>query len=196
LEECLYDAVEPRLRPAAEVVGSLLDTVADALRTHGEWDEVAGLLAAALARGSSASRQRMLAHARGDLTEVTRTVVDDLACAATPRSATGDQPRHGPSQRLDEARVQHRVVEQQADVGDPELQGRVAGRRAHVPSRGSWRRNGELAVRANSTGSRGRQWPDTAARRPGSAMPTCTWSRPLEPGTTGGVVPRHREQPA
>jgi hypothetical protein len=60
------------LRSAAEVVGALLDTVADDLHTHGEWDEVAGLLAASPARGSSAGRQRILAHAHGDLAKVTR----------------------------------------------------------------------------------------------------------------------------
>jgi hypothetical protein len=74
----------------------LLDTVSDHLRTHGEWDEVAGLLAAALARGSSASRQRMLAHARGDLTEVTRTLVDETTRHAQPPL---DRRSAGPNRR-------------------------------------------------------------------------------------------------
>jgi YbdK family carboxylate-amine ligase len=97
LEECLYDPVERRLRPAAEVVGSLLDTVADVLRAYGEEDEVAGLLAAALARGSSASRQRMLAHARGDLTEVTRTLVDETTWHARPPLDRRPAPETAPS---------------------------------------------------------------------------------------------------
>ena len=75
LEDTLFDPVQRRLRPAANVVGSLLDTVADDLRTHGEWDEVAELFAAALARGSSAARQRRHAHVCGDLREVTRVLV-------------------------------------------------------------------------------------------------------------------------
>jgi YbdK family carboxylate-amine ligase len=77
LDECLYHPVARRLCPAAEVVHALLDTVADDLRAHGEWHEIAALLDAALTRGSSAGRQRALAHARGDLVELTRVLVDE-----------------------------------------------------------------------------------------------------------------------
>jgi gamma-glutamyl:cysteine ligase YbdK (ATP-grasp superfamily) len=77
LDECLYHPIARRLRPAAEVVHALLDTVADDLRAHGDWHEITGLLAAALARGSSAGRQRALAHARGDLIELTRALVGE-----------------------------------------------------------------------------------------------------------------------
>jgi YbdK family carboxylate-amine ligase len=84
LEECLYDPIEHRLRPAAEVIGLLLRVVADDLRAHGEWDEIAGLMAASLARGSSANRQRLLAHASGDLTEVTRALVNETTRTVPP----------------------------------------------------------------------------------------------------------------
>jgi YbdK family carboxylate-amine ligase len=84
LEECLYDPIEQKLRPAGEVVGVLLDVVADDLRAHGEWDEITELLAAALVRGSSANRQRLLAHASGDLTQVTRALVEETTRTAPP----------------------------------------------------------------------------------------------------------------
>jgi carboxylate-amine ligase len=90
LEECLYDPFEHRLRPAADVVRLLLDTVADDLRAHGEWEEIAGLLAASLARGSSAARQRLLAHARGDLTEVARTLVEETNWHTDPPLRRGE----------------------------------------------------------------------------------------------------------
>jgi gamma-glutamyl:cysteine ligase YbdK (ATP-grasp superfamily) len=90
LEECLYDPFEHRLRPAADVVRLLLDTVADDLRAHGEWEEIAGLLAASLARGSSAARQRLLAHAGGDLTEVARTLVEETNWHTDPPLRRGE----------------------------------------------------------------------------------------------------------
>jgi carboxylate-amine ligase len=80
LEECLLDPVERRLRPAADVVRSLLDLVADDCRDNGEWDEINALVAGTLRRGSSASRQRAMALANGgDLTEVTRALVAETA---------------------------------------------------------------------------------------------------------------------
>jgi YbdK family carboxylate-amine ligase len=87
LEECLFDPVEQRLRPAAEVVYALLDVVAGDLREHGEYDEVAALLATSVARGSSAARQRVLANAEGDLSEVVRALVAETTWRPDARLA-------------------------------------------------------------------------------------------------------------
>jgi hypothetical protein len=81
---------EHRLRPAAEAGRLLLDTVAADLRAHGEWEEIAGLPAAALARGSSAARHRLLGHAHGALTEVARTLVEETTRYTDPPLRRGD----------------------------------------------------------------------------------------------------------
>jgi carboxylate-amine ligase len=78
LGDRLLHPVERRLRPAADVVAALLALVDEDLAAHGERDEVAALAAAALARGSSAERQRTLAHGSGgDLVAVARALVEE-----------------------------------------------------------------------------------------------------------------------
>lgn len=76
LEECLLDTREHRLRPAAEVVHGLLDRLRDDLEDLGDWDEVSGLTEQALARGSSAARQRAVG-AGGDLQAVAAALCEE-----------------------------------------------------------------------------------------------------------------------
>ncbi len=77
LEGELTDLRAVERRPAAEVVHRLLARLRDDLEASGEWDEVSALAGQALARGSSASEQRRTAaRSGGDLTEVTRVLVE------------------------------------------------------------------------------------------------------------------------
>ncbi|GIF06809.1 carboxylate-amine ligase [Actinoplanes siamensis] len=88
LDECLWHPLSGILRPAAEVVGALLDTVAADLREHCEYDELAALLATTLQRGTSASRQRMTMFTSGDLTEVARVVAEETTWHVAPAGRT------------------------------------------------------------------------------------------------------------
>jgi carboxylate-amine ligase len=63
------------LRPAAEVVRGLLVRLRDDLEDLGDWAEVSALAEQALARGSSAARQRAVAQSEGDLHRVTESLV-------------------------------------------------------------------------------------------------------------------------
>lgn len=74
------DAGEPR--PAAEVVRSMVDALRPWLEAAGDWDLVSDLAGAALARGSSAERQRRALARAGRMTDVV-----DLLLAET-RSGT------------------------------------------------------------------------------------------------------------
>jgi carboxylate-amine ligase len=67
--------------PAGRLIGQLLAGLRPALESAGDWELVAGLTRSALARGSSAARQRA-ARASGGL----RNVVDNLVVEtrATP----------------------------------------------------------------------------------------------------------------
>lgn len=76
LEECLLDTREHVLRPAAEVVDGLLLRLRDDLEELGDWDEVSGLAEQALARGTSAARQRAVA-ADGDLRAVAAALCEE-----------------------------------------------------------------------------------------------------------------------
>ncbi|MCW2726447.1 MAG: putative Carboxylate-amine ligase [Frankiales bacterium] len=78
LEDRLLDTREHRLRPAGEVVRNLLGRLRDDLEDLGDWDEVSALAEQALARGSSAARQRALAlEAEGDLSAVAAALVEE-----------------------------------------------------------------------------------------------------------------------
>jgi carboxylate-amine ligase len=78
LEDRLLDTREHRIRPAGEIVRGLLGRLRDDLEELGDWDEVSALAEQALARGSSAARQRSLALASdGDLTAVAAALVDE-----------------------------------------------------------------------------------------------------------------------
>ncbi|MBC7375635.1 MAG: glutamate--cysteine ligase [Frankiales bacterium] len=76
LEDRLMDLRAHERRPAAQVVRSLLARLRDDLEQAGEWDEVSVLAEQALARGTSAAQQRRNFRATGDLTDVTRVLVD------------------------------------------------------------------------------------------------------------------------
>ena len=80
LEECLFDMRLHALRPAGEVVHDLLARLRDDLEQLGDWDEVSALAEQALARGSSAARQREVAAKNGgDLSAVTAALVAETA---------------------------------------------------------------------------------------------------------------------
>jgi carboxylate-amine ligase len=80
LEECLFDIRAHALRPAGEVVRDLLARLRDDLEQLGDWDEVHALAEQALARGSSAARQREVAlKSGGELSAVTAALVAETA---------------------------------------------------------------------------------------------------------------------
>ena len=75
-EECLLDMRAHALRPAGEVVDDLLMRLRPDLEELGDWDEVSALTEQALARGTSAARQRAVALKNGgDLAAVTADLV-------------------------------------------------------------------------------------------------------------------------
>lgn len=77
LQETLVDVEAARSRPAAEVVGSLLDHVRPALEELGDWDEVSALVEQTLARGNGASRQRAALARTQSLGHVVRFLVEE-----------------------------------------------------------------------------------------------------------------------
>ena len=75
-EDRLLDVRAHALRPAGEVVRDLVARLRDDLEELGDWAEVTALADQALARGSSAARQREVALKNGaDLTAVTAALV-------------------------------------------------------------------------------------------------------------------------
>lgn len=80
----------PRPLPAPEAVRTLLGRLRPQLEELGDWDEVAELTEATLARGNSADRQRAAFVERGELDDVVRLVVEE-----THGSAAG-RPRRRP----------------------------------------------------------------------------------------------------
>ena len=76
LEGALMDLRAVARRPAADVVRALLARLREDLEEAGEWDEVHALAEQALGRGTSAAEQRRVHRRGGDLTEVTRLLVD------------------------------------------------------------------------------------------------------------------------
>jgi carboxylate-amine ligase len=70
----LIDLRTGRRTPAADLVRALLARVRDDLEATGDWDEVSALTEQALARGTSAARQRQVFAARG-ITGVTAELV-------------------------------------------------------------------------------------------------------------------------
>src|SRR3954454_24465716 len=75
--DLLDGAVHPRPRPAPEVVGHLVARLRPQLEELGDWDAVAELTDAVLARGNSADRQRAAFAERGRLEDVMRLVVEE-----------------------------------------------------------------------------------------------------------------------
>ncbi|RJL30009.1 YbdK family carboxylate-amine ligase [Bailinhaonella thermotolerans] len=78
LEDELVDPVEGVPRPPAEVVGGLVRGLRPYLEETGDWELVSALAAEALARGSSAARQRAAFTRSGRLSDVV-----DLVLAET-----------------------------------------------------------------------------------------------------------------
>jgi YbdK family carboxylate-amine ligase len=76
LEGELVDLRTGELVPAPVLVRRLLERLRDDLEAAREWDEVAGLAQQALARGTSAARQRAVMTRTGDLEEVVRVLVE------------------------------------------------------------------------------------------------------------------------
>ena len=70
-----------RLRPAAEVVGELLEHVRGGLEAHGDADEVGQLVAAIMARGNGARVQR---EAAGSGADVVARLLEETSPAVTP----------------------------------------------------------------------------------------------------------------
>ncbi|ABS04858.1 protein of unknown function DUF407 [Kineococcus radiotolerans SRS30216 = ATCC BAA-149] len=84
----LLDGTEhPRPVPAPEAVRALLTRLRPQLEELGDWEEVAELTEATLARGNSADRQRAAFVERGELDDVVRLVVEE-----TRGSAAGEAP--------------------------------------------------------------------------------------------------------
>jgi YbdK family carboxylate-amine ligase len=77
LEGELFDLRSRELRRPAQVVGELLARLREDLETAGEWEQVSALASAALARGTSAARQRRVLERTGDLHAVVRSVVEE-----------------------------------------------------------------------------------------------------------------------
>nr|WP_269205092.1 glutamate--cysteine ligase [Motilibacter aurantiacus] len=77
LQGSLFDPLRGELVPAPAAVGDLLAMLRDDLEDRGEWDEVQALAGQALARGTSAARQRAVLHRQGDPVAVARMLVDE-----------------------------------------------------------------------------------------------------------------------
>lgn len=77
----LVDPVRREAVPAAELLDRLLDHVRDALADRGEEATVRELAAAAVARGTSAERQRAALARRGELRDVVDQLVAETASA-------------------------------------------------------------------------------------------------------------------
>jgi carboxylate-amine ligase len=84
LDGTLVDLASCRARPAAEVVGALLDHLRPDLEDHGEWDEVRSLVDQTLARGNGATRQREAFARTGDLAAVVDLLVAETASGLQP----------------------------------------------------------------------------------------------------------------
>lgn len=79
LDGTLFEVRERQQRPAAEVVRALLGRLRDDLDDAGEWDEVHALAEQALARGTSAARQRAVQARTGDMDAVVTSLLEETA---------------------------------------------------------------------------------------------------------------------
>jgi len=84
LEGDLVDPATAAPVPARQLIRQLLNDLRPTLETTGDWDQVTGLTESALARGSSAARQRA-AYAQGGLEQVVDTLIEET------RTGTGGQ---------------------------------------------------------------------------------------------------------
>ena len=96
LEGDLVDPATAAPVPARQLIRQLVADLRPALETTGDWDQVASLTESALARVSSAARQRA-AYARGGLEQVVDTLMDET------RAGTDGQPGVMPAGAADYA---------------------------------------------------------------------------------------------
>ncbi|MFZ2173570.1 MAG: glutamate--cysteine ligase [Rhodococcus sp. (in: high G+C Gram-positive bacteria)] len=89
LEEDLIDVTVAAPRPAGEMVEGLVSSLRPQLEESGDWDTVTDLCALALARGSSAARQRRALGRRGRLTDVVDQLLAETAGRETQTAAAG-----------------------------------------------------------------------------------------------------------
>jgi carboxylate-amine ligase len=99
LEGDLVDPATAAPVPARQLIRQLLADLRPALETTGDWDQVTGLTEAALARGSSAARQRA-AYARGGLEQVVDTLMEETAEGFAQTLFGGDRPLAGARSEL------------------------------------------------------------------------------------------------
>ncbi|MFC6085539.1 glutamate--cysteine ligase [Sphaerisporangium aureirubrum] len=93
LEGTLVDPVEGTPMPAATVIERMLDGLRPQLDATGDWDLVTSLAKDALARGSSAARQRRLVERGGDLADVVDFLVAETRLDGWHPAFGGPVPR-------------------------------------------------------------------------------------------------------
>ncbi|MGA5758684.1 glutamate--cysteine ligase [Nonomuraea bangladeshensis] len=99
LEGELVDPVEGVPRPAAEVIGRLLDRARPHLVEAGDWDLVSALARQAPARGSSAARQRAAHARRGRLEDVVDLLLAETRSCDWSPTPPDPRPDHQPDAR-------------------------------------------------------------------------------------------------
>jgi glutamate---cysteine ligase / carboxylate-amine ligase len=93
LEGDLVDVTGPVSRPAAEVVGALVDSLRPQLEQTGDWDMVSEMSRQALTMGTSSARQRRALRRRGRLTDVVDELIVETASSgySTATAVSEDQ---------------------------------------------------------------------------------------------------------
>ena len=90
----LFDVVERRLKPAADVLSGLLEKLRPALQLEGAWDRVSRSVDEALHRGSGDQRQKMAFLRRGGMLDVVRdSTIRASSADATWSSRAGEDKR-------------------------------------------------------------------------------------------------------
>jgi carboxylate-amine ligase len=136
LEGELVDLAGPRSVPAAVLLRGIVTELRPELEAHGDYESVRELCEAALARGSSAARQRDVLRQRDRITDVVDAIVAETRGDVLSPRATGDSTLylHYESPSFDEAilpdtrpRATHaRVLEALNALGPAALRDRVA----------------------------------------------------------------------
>jgi carboxylate-amine ligase len=108
--QLLDSGPRPQPKPAAEVIGDLLTRLRPQLEELGDWDTVAELAQATLARGNSADRQRAALAERGRLADVVLQVVAETQDTAAPPIRVASTEVDYPWTAADEAFTDNSVV--------------------------------------------------------------------------------------
>ncbi|MBW3649754.1 MAG: glutamate--cysteine ligase [Actinobacteria bacterium] len=95
LSKNLVDPLEWELRPAAEVVASLLALLRPDLEEHREWEEVEALTSRILRGGGAAARYRAVMARTGDLVAVTAAAVAETAGESSAPAAPAGSAQGG-----------------------------------------------------------------------------------------------------